>query len=292
MTRYLLGLMGLGIVLFAACADHPPAPIEDRNAVAAPVKQNRTATTSSSIVADKKVAATSSPPLRPGVPYRVEKGDTLYSIAFRLGIDFRRLAAVNGIESPYVINPGAILTTDLSKTRKTSVAAKPAPQPAARPSPPKPVKSAPPVAKTPAPLPSSTPARTVSPVTAVKLGPVSTWRWPTNGGVQRTFSNNLHKGIDIGGARGAPVRATAPGVVVYAGTGLSGYGALLIIKHNERFLSAYGHNDAMLVKEGDGVREGQQIARMGSTGTDSVKLHFEIRQDGKPVNPLKLLPAR
>ncbi|WP_372763625.1 peptidoglycan DD-metalloendopeptidase family protein, partial [Litorivivens sp.] len=99
-----------------------------------------------------------------------------------------------------------------------------------------------------------------------------------------------HKGIDIAGNMEQPVSAAADGVVVYAGSGLVGYGKLLIVKHNERFLSAYAHNNRLLVKEGDQVKQGKVIARMGDTGTDGVKLHFEIRKDGKPVDPVALLP--
>jgi len=124
------------------------------------------------------------------------------------------------------------------------------------------------------------------------LGPVTRWLWPGKGPVERAYSAVLHKGIDIAGQRGDPVYATAAGVVVYAGTGLKGYGALLIVKHNEQFLSAYGHNEVMLVAEGTNISAGQQIARMGSSGTDTVKLHFEIRRKGQPVDPLRLLPHR
>ena len=108
----------------------------------------------------------------------------------------------------------------------------------------------------------------------------------------RSFSANLHKGIDIAGRRGEPVTAVAGGKVVYAGTGVTGYGALLIIKHNETYLSAYGHNERLLVEEGFDVKAGQRIATMGSSGTDSVKLHFEIRRRGQPIDPLTLLPKR
>jgi lipoprotein NlpD len=127
---------------------------------------------------------------------------------------------------------------------------------------------------------------------APMLGPVTRWLWPGKGPVERAYSAVLHKGIDIAGQRGDPVYATAAGVVVYAGTGLKGYGALLIVKHNDQFLSAYGHNDVMLVAEGANIRAGQQLARMGSSGTDTVKLHFEIRRKGQPVDPLRLLPRR
>jgi lipoprotein NlpD len=122
--------------------------------------------------------------------------------------------------------------------------------------------------------------------------PVDRWSWPAEGKVSRAYSAERHKGIDLAGERGSPVMATAAGVVVYAGTGVTGYGALLIVKHNDTYLSAYGHNDALLVAEGQRVDAGQVIARMGSTSSDSVKLHFEIRRNGRPVNPTALLPQR
>ena len=120
------------------------------------------------------------------------------------------------------------------------------------------------------------------------------WRWPTRGIILSSFQGNdgFNKGIDLGGKLGEPVLAAAAGQVVYAGSGLRGYGKLLIIKHNETFLSAYAHNERLRVKEGDLVKVGQVIADMGSSGTDRVKLHFEIRRDGTPVDPLKYLPRR
>lgn len=120
------------------------------------------------------------------------------------------------------------------------------------------------------------------------------WQWPTDGKVIRGFSANDpgKKGLDIGGKPGQSVRATAPGQVVYSGGGLIGYGQLIIIKHDKDYLSAYAHNRKLLVKEDDRVRGGQQIAELGSTGTDRPMLHFEIRHQGKPVDPLKLLPKR
>ena len=126
----------------------------------------------------------------------------------------------------------------------------------------------------------------------MSFGPVARWICPATGKVVRSYSDNLHKGIDIAGQRGADVKASAKGVVVYSGTGVKGYGALIIVKHNEDYLSAYGHNDAILVSEGATVTEGQTIARMGSSGTDTVKLHFEIRRRGKPIDPLKVFPRR
>ena len=121
---------------------------------------------------------------------------------------------------------------------------------------------------------------------------MTAWRWPTSGRVMRGYSPNVHKGIDIAGKRGDDVRAAAAGVVVYAGTGIVGFGELLIVKHNDIYLSAYGHNDRLLVAEGETVRAGQVIAEKGSSGTDTVKLHFEIRREGKPVDPQRLLPRR
>jgi lipoprotein NlpD len=118
------------------------------------------------------------------------------------------------------------------------------------------------------------------------------WIWPANGKVLAAFSDPSNKGVDIAGRKGEPVQASAGGRVVYIGEGLRGYGKLVIIKHNELYLSAYAHNDAILVKEGQTVVRGQKIAEIGSTGTDQTKLHFEIRRQGKPVDPLKFLPER
>ncbi len=120
------------------------------------------------------------------------------------------------------------------------------------------------------------------------------WVWPAKGRLTSGFKANggLNKGIDLKGKLGEPVIAAAAGRVVYSGEGLRGYGKLVIVKHSDKYLSAYAHNRKLLVKEGNNVRKGQKIAEMGSTGTDSVKLHFEIRYDGKPINPLKHLPKR
>jgi lipoprotein NlpD len=121
---------------------------------------------------------------------------------------------------------------------------------------------------------------------------VTGWRWPATGRILRGFDATLHKGIDLAGERGDPVRAAAAGRVVYAGTGIPGYGLMLILRHGDEYLSAYGHNDELLVVEGDIVRAGEEIARCGSSGTDGVKLHFEIRRGGRPVDPRGILPRR
>jgi lipoprotein NlpD len=214
--------------------------------------------------------------------YVVQRGDTLYSIAFRYGFDFRKMAAANNIPAPYTIYPGQKLKLKeaaIPPPRKTAPAPQPAPAMEA-------TKSTT-AAKAPAkPASQSTvtePARSVA---------TTGWRWPAEGKVVRGYSSSVHKGIDIDGNRGDAIRAVADGTVVYAGTGIVGLGELLIIKHSEVYLSAYAHNQHLLVGEGERVRSGQKIATKGSSGTDTVKLHFEIRREGKPIDPKKLLPRR
>lgn len=121
-----------------------------------------------------------------------------------------------------------------------------------------------------------------------------TWSWPASGPVLRSFDagSEGRKGINIGGNSGQPVHAAADGKIVYSGSGLGGYGRLIIIKHNKEFLSAYAHNRKLIASEGEWVRKGQEIALMGNSGTDRVQLHFEIRKHGKPVDPLQYLPPR
>ena len=235
--------------------------------------------------------------LRPGQPYVVIRGDTLYAIAFRLGIDFKKLAARNNIGPPFTIKVGQTLSTDIAAvTPSEKSASRLTKTPKLKKSPSnvskttKPTASAPKSSKVTAVIKKSSSAS--KPRSNVVTQPVSRWRWPSEGKVTRTYSSNVHKGIDLSGDRGDPVRAVASGKVVYAGTGVTGYGSLLIIKHNDTYLSAYGHNERLLVSENTSVTAGQQIATMGSSGTDSVKLHFELRRRGKPVDPLTLLPMR
>ncbi len=256
------------VALLPACADKPPAPIEDHSRPGS---------------------------LRTDERYTVLRGDTLYSIAFRYGLDFRRLAAANSIRSPYTIYPGQELrlaeAEPIARTKATPTPAKPATSPPANPSVQTPEPAPGPKPVTPVNT-GPTPKARAATSTADSNTPVGSWRWPAQGRVIRRFDGNLHKGIDISGERGDPVQATAGGRVVYAGSGLAGYGQLLILRHNDEYLSAYGHNDALLVGEGDVVRAGQIIARRGSSGTDTLKLHFEIRRRGRPVDPLGLLPSR
>nr|WP_160083218.1 peptidoglycan DD-metalloendopeptidase family protein [Pseudomonas sp. 8AS] len=233
-----------------------------------------------------------------GGQYIVQRGDTLYSIAFRFGWDWKALAARNNIAAPFVIRPGQIIRFDQPGASAPSVAQAsqpavvvPATQAASRPAKPatastpsQPVTAGkPPLAATPAP-------GKIEPVARSAKG----WAWPTNGVLIGKFSSNgsLNKGIDIAGELGQPVLAASDGSVVYAGSGLRGYGELVIIKHSDTYVSAYGHNRRLLVREGQQVKVGQTIAEMGSTGADRVKLHFEIRRQGKPVDPLQYLPRR
>nr|WP_281502060.1 peptidoglycan DD-metalloendopeptidase family protein [Alcanivorax sp. S6407] len=222
--------------------------------------------------------------------HHVREGETLYSIAWRYGWDYRELGAANNIPAPYTIYPGQRISLALKKPSSSSSGStsKPKPvtstsssKPAPRPSKPVPAKPAPSKPS----VSSDSGARTVGPVT---------WRWPASGTVVERFStaSSGRKGIAISGRSKSPVIAAAEGRVVYRGSGLTGYGNLLILKHNERWLSAYAHNDAMLVKEGDVVKAGQKIATMGATGTYRTQLHFEIRRDGKPVDPMQYLPKQ
>ncbi|BCT31687.1 LysM peptidoglycan-binding domain-containing protein [Pseudomonas protegens] len=237
-------------------------------------------------------------PQRPTVTtgqYVVRRGDTLFSIAFRYGWDYKALAARNNIAEPYTIHPGQTIRFDgrtgvapttvvtstqsgASSSSKTTVIRRPAGATTAT-----------------ATGTSTATASKPAPAPVTPAGPAPTgWGWPSNGVLIGKFSSNgsLNKGIDIAGDLGQPVLAASDGTVVYAGSGLRGYGELVIIKHNETYVSAYGHNRKLLVREGQQVKVGQTIAEMGSTGTDRVKLHFEIRRQGKPVDPLQFLPRR
>ncbi|WP_426690060.1 peptidoglycan DD-metalloendopeptidase family protein [Rhodanobacter ginsengiterrae] len=288
---------------------------------------------------------TASPAARtpiPGGSYEVSHGDTLYSIAFRNGVDFRDLAQWNSIAAPYTIWPGQRLSLSPPRTHAaapssvprrttagstTAVAAAPVFEPLPTTAPATPAAGSAPV--TPhvtaaaAPVPAPVPTRPVTPAvaaTAPGVVPVAgvpaappaampppappaagvsrvvsgvQWHWPADGTLVGRFSSgDAIPGVEIAGKSGDPVRAAADGVVVYSGNGLVGYGELVIIKHSDSFLSAYGHNRKRLVKEGQRVSRGQQIAEMGSTGTTRNELEFQIRKDGNPVDPLGYLPPR
>ncbi len=222
------------------------------------------------------------------VHHRVEKGDTLYSIGFYYGHDYQDIAEWNNIPAPYVINKGQWLIVtppeddDSWEKKRKHIASKKEvrnKKSSSNNNLKRPVKE------------KSTPS--VGNKVALS-NPVSKWYWPTNGTVRNSDKNlsERKKGINIVGTRGQPIYATAAGKVVYSGNGLIGFGNLIIIKHNKIYLSAYGHNERILVNEGDVVRQGQKIAQMGKAQDNLAQLHFEIRRNGKPVDPLRLLMAR
>jgi lipoprotein NlpD len=204
---------------------------------------------------------------KPGATVTVQRGDTLYAISRRTGITPQDLSAWNGLSSPDMLYPGQTLRLypagAAGTTRPAGTAG------------------------------ATAPPRPAAPVAA----PISSgfnWRWPADGVVVGSFvqGETTKQGVDIAGASGQAVRAAADGVVVYSGNGLVGYGELIIIKHNEQWLSAYGHNRKRLVNEGQSVKAGQQIAEMGRSGAARDMLHFEIRYNGKPVDPVLYLPKK
>ena len=279
-----------------------------------------------------------------GNTYKVNKGDTMFLIAYLAGIDVKELAALNNMTEPYSLSLGQtlkisncgtkIVTTTVpvkqpaaaTTTTTAAVSTTPA-EPAVTYTPGAngtqigsdgtiigPIKSgagvansAPamvPVATTPV-APATTPSAPTTPVDNTNSTPINAnvvapiasnvaWQWPTSGNIIQGFSDTDggNKGIDISGSRGQSVKAAASGRVVYAGNALRGYGNLIIIKHNDDFLSAYAHNDKILVTDQQEVKAGQEIAKMGSSGTNTVKLHFEIRYKGKSVDPIRYLPRR
>ena len=264
-----------------------------------------------------------------GNTYKVNKGDTMFLIAYLTGMDVKDLASMNNMKEPYSLSVGQTLKISNCSTKtitttvpvKTTAPAAPA-EPEVIYTPGAngtqigsdgtvigPIKSgvgngepSKPVFTNNTP---STPATTTTqvettnntPVNANVVAPVASniaWQWPTQGNVIQGFSNTDggNKGVDISGSRGQAVKAAANGRVVYAGNALRGYGNLIIIKHNDDFLSAYAHNDKILVSDQQEVKAGQEIAKMGSTATNAVKLHFEIRYKGKSVDPVRYLPRR
>ncbi len=311
-------ILVLLLPFIGACASHAPAPVVVRDAASATGKP---ATLPAS--AAQAVAATDS-----GAGYyTVKKGDTLYSIALDHGQDHKDVAAWNNIENPGVIRIGQRLRVapedngapvavvkPVTSSAPIEVKAEAAPAPkstsntdnlkrepkggklaysdaalaraqqaeaVARPVEPKPeeAKSERPVDVKPAEKPAPG-------------GDEPDWMWPANGKLIAPFAEGGSKGVDIAGKAGDPVLAAAGGVVSYAGAGLRGYGNLVVLRHNATYLSVYAHNSKLLVKEKDSVTKGQKIAEMGSTDTESPRLHFEIRRQGKPADPQKFLPAR
>ena len=269
-TRNKTGLVWVLIVLLwllGGCSSSSRAPLETRGAPAA------------------------SHPNLPGPDaktYTVRRGDTLYAIAWHSNNDYRQVARWNGIRSPYTIYPGQVL-----RLRPPPQTVNKAPRPAREQK--KTVKrntqpkAAPPAQKT-----NKQTARTAPPRAQETDKRNLRWAWPADGVLRSRYKANdpLRKGIKLGGKPGQAVRAAESGKVVYSGSGLIGYGRLIIIKHNEKYLSAYGHNRKLLVTQGQQVTKGQKIAELGTSNDGKPLLHFEIRRRGKPVDPLALLPRR
>jgi lipoprotein NlpD len=279
------------LALVAGCTARRAAPVVDR----APEK--RPAPTVS------KPAAKPAPKpgdVRPDF-YTVRKGDTLFSIALDHGLDYRELAAWNGIADPSAIQVGQQLRMTSSQPTVTTAPVKSAPGVQARPlGDASPAVTGDNVKTQPKAVRAPYSDQTYAQLSGAKPEPAPktdagddgiAWSWPASGKMVSGFNDGANlKGIAIAGKLGQPVIASAPGRVIFSGTGIRGFGKLIVIKHNNTYLSVYGHNNELLVKEGQNVTKGQKIAEMGSTDTDQVKLHFEIRRYGKPVDPVKLLP--
>ncbi len=304
------------VILITACTSRPrsPIPMEDRGtgqgpAVPRPAKPAAAPSAQTPAAAPQPAPTAVSTPVnmggsdnagKPGY-YTVKQGDTLTRIALDHGQAWRDVARWNGLDNPNLIEVDQVL-------RVAPPNAPLAPAPVGAPGLPNAsMAAAKPGAASPPSLPSTgavtpTPAKPVgaaaqtaqaSPAAqAFNSDEALSFAWPASGPLLSGFDEIKNKGLDIGGAAADPVLAAADGKVVYAGAGLRGYGNLIILKHNNTFLTAYAHNQTLLVKEDQTIQKGQKIAEMGNSDADRVKLHFEIRRLGKPVDPAKLLPPR
>lgn len=278
-------LVGVAALMLSACGSKPlnRAPVEDRGAVPANVELDSRVVPGTHTVVPESVTK--------GVFYTVKPKDTLIGIGLETGQSHKDIARWNNLENPNRIEIGQVLRVSPPPSETVAVA-KPVVSGAATPTAiaAGQVKPTSPTAGTS----SASGSGTVATAPAAPSGAEEDmgWIWPGNGPVLAGFDEAKNKGLDIGGSAGEPVVASADGKVVYAGAGLRGYGNLIILKHNNVFLTAYAHNQSLFVKEDQSVKRGQKIAEMGSTDSDRVKLHFEVRRQGKPVDPAKYLPAR
>ena len=297
----------LSVCLLAACTSRPrgPIPVEDRVAgqsTSRPVQRVQPQAASDSARATAPVATSSPVSMGPamagsenaGKPgyYSVRPGDTLTKIALDHGQAWRDIAKWNGLDNPNMIEVDQVLRVapplmEAAANRQTKpvMAQNQVPPSSATNNTPTPTATSASTSNTPSATPSASP-----PANASDDG--MAFAWPHPGPVLAGFDEAKNKGLDFAGKAGDPVLAAGDGKVVYAGSGLRGYGNLVILKHNNTYLTAYAHNQTLLVKEDQNVTKGQRIADMGSSDSDRVKLHFEIRKQGKPVDPAKLLPAR
>lgn len=279
-----------GLVALVACSNNYQAPVteagqrqvitpplivensDDDSARRLPVSQRAQASSARPVTSSTSVSGSAQ---RPGT-HRVQSGETLFSIAFQYDLDFRSLAIANDLDPPYTIFVDQVLSLNVDQprtgtsTRNSSIGT--------------PVSDNA-VAQTRA-------GNTGGGVIRQRIGSQQApdWQWPHRGSVVRDFSVSGNEGLDIAGALGDPVYAAGNGDVVYTGRGIQGVGNLIIIRHNDRYLSAYGHNSVMLVAEGAHVQAGQKIAEVGENGAGIPMLHFEIREEGKSIDPKRLLP--
>ena len=262
------------IFLLCSCTSHVKAPVDSRNKTPTAGKQASYSQTNGSIPSAEKNRDY----------HQVIKGDTLYSIAWRYGYDYRDVARWNGISTSYVIYPGQSirLKDDPEKvklSKSDAVVSK--------------KKNSSTTKKTTSSQKTTSKANTRNTIKRSEKSIVNVrWRWPTTGNLVKFNTPISKKGVDIAGKAGQNITAAADGDVVYSGSGLLGYGKLIIIKHNDTFLSAYAHNDKLHAREGDKVKVGQKIATMGLGNKGRPILHFEIRKNGTPVNPLQHLPRK
>ena len=296
--------LGAVLAVSGGCASTTHrAPVEERGTGARPVP----ASTAAPLPAVPGVVPPEAPAVKPlpgaenaGKPgyYSVKPGDTLIRIGLENGQNWRDISRWSGLDNPNAIEVGQVLRVVPPTADANGVVTRPV-VPGGRVDG-KPLDGKPAVAVPSAGVASAGAAATVLPppvaaaaVAAPREGDDDVnWAWPAAGQVTTPFDDNKSKGLAIGGKAGDPVLAAADGRVVYAGSGLRGYGNLVIVKHNATFLTAYAHNQALLVKEDQVVRRGQKIAEMGSSDADKVQLHFEIRRQGKPIDPARLLPPR
>ena len=299
---------GLLLGALAGCSSTPTrAPVEDRKPAKPLAGGSAAPAAGKATIGSPVVVGTEAPNPLPGADnagragyYTVKPGDTMIRIGLENGQNWRDVVRWNGIENPNLIEVGQVLRVVPPGVDPAAVASRgvaPA-QVDARPLEGK-------GAGLPAALPASgVPALAVEPGKAAASAPPAppaagrdgddepAWAWPAAGPVAAGFEEGKQKGLLLSGKPGDPVLAAADGRVVYAGAGLRGYGNLLIVKHNNTYLTAYAHNQVLLVTEDQAVRRGQKIAEMGSSDADRVQLHFEIRRQGKPIDPARLLPAR
>ncbi len=307
-----IGLSMACIGLLASCASKGPAPVESRAVPGSLPAEQRSAT-------GRPLGSLE--PVGKG-QYRVRRGDTLYSIAVDHNADWKDLARWNKLSNPNVIEPGQVLWVSDPSPRSAPALAQSSAPPAvgaqAQPIAPsagvgvRPLQSQPPgdspatgatgmgasamadpAATTPAAAESAAPAASAPPTELASIAPAPTgWVWPANGQIISGFAEGGSKGLSIAGAPGEAVFAAETGKVVYSGSGLRGYGNLVIVKHEQDVITAYAHNRAILVKEGQTVRRGQKIAELGMSDADRPMLLFEVRKGGKPVDPMTFLPTR